>query len=489
MTERQIFLSLREFAKEEFEAKRAKRVEVLRIKKKGTLHYKIGPIEYVVISYFEKSIRIYYFLQGGFLSGANTFSLEDFEKIKKLLEGKTKLLIRFEEKIEKPPTLPELSAKIHREFLKILEKMKYLCNRKPRKIPVISLKKNLGKILIRNNEKVFLDVSLLEKPYETFLISEVLHLLLPRFIENREYWSKVLTVILTPDKCKHFPEYFPSISTSSYIGEEKIKNIFMFLNFLERFEEHFNLKESEMLLQYVLAEDFNRDLHSKASKLYQKIYLNTKDSFWAFKAALFNLTTWNLTDALEIAQKYLDDVNDPKTRIFSEFITSSTNLTIKTVTKLLTKIKRDFTGNNKFLKLLSKSFEAVKSNVLELRIEVDKEYIVGEETSIRVFLENHAKDIPLKNVKVEFKDTIPKNSIRLLEDWSQGYYILEEIKPVGRKVLTVPLVFLKNGRIKIRARAHANDSLNNEYKTDINKRVFVRLSVSGVSFYNAISEK
>ncbi len=476
MTERQIFLSLREFAKEEFEAKRAKRVEVLRIKKKGTLYYKIGPIEYIVISYFENSVRIYYFLQGGFLSGADTFSLKDFEKIKKLLEGKTKLLIRFEEKIEKPPTLPELSAKIHKEFLKILEKLKYLCNCKPRKVPVISLKKNLGKILIRNNEKVFLDVSLLEKPYETFLISEAFHLLLPEFIESREYWSKVLTVILTPDKCKHFPEYFPGISTSSYIGEEKIKNIFMFLNFLKRFEEHFNLKESGMLLQHVLAEDFNRDLYSEASKLYQKIYLSTKNAFWAFKAALFNLIAWNLTDALEIAQKYLNNVNDPTTKIFSEFITSSTNLTIKTVTKLLTKIRQNFSGKNKFLKLLSKSFEAVKNHVLELRMEVDKEYIVGEKTSIGVILENHAKDIPLKNVKVEFKDTIPRNSIRLLEDWSQGYYILEEIKPVERKVLVVPLVFLKNGKIKIRARAYANDSLNNDYKTDINKRVYVRAS-------------
>lgn len=35
MSDRQVFLSLREFAKEEFETKRAKKVEVLRIKKRN----------------------------------------------------------------------------------------------------------------------------------------------------------------------------------------------------------------------------------------------------------------------------------------------------------------------------------------------------------------------------------------------------------------------------------------------------------------------
>ena len=107
MSGRQIFISLREFAKEEFEAKRAKKVEVLKIKRKGAIHYKIGSVEYIALSYFRDSVRIYYFLHGGFLAGADTVSIEDFKQFCKLLEGKTKLLIKLEEKVERPPTLLE----------------------------------------------------------------------------------------------------------------------------------------------------------------------------------------------------------------------------------------------------------------------------------------------------------------------------------------------------------------------------------------------
>ncbi len=478
MSDRQIFISLREFAKEEFEAKRAKKVEVLKIKRKGAIHYKIGPVEYIVLSYFRDSVRIYYFLHGGFLAGADTVSTRDFKRLNKLLEGKAKLLIKFEEKVEKPPTLPELSAKLHKEFLKILEKLKRLCNRRPRDVPVIILKKELDKFLAREGERVLLDASLIEKPYEAFLFFEAFYQILPEFFENREYWSKILTTILLPDQCKNFPEYFPSVSTSFRSREEKIKSIFMFLNFLERFEEHLGAKESKVLLNYVLAKDVSRDLYFEASKLYQEIYLDNKNVFWAFKAALFNLAAWDTKDALEIAQKYLNDFSNPKVKNFSRYIDSSANLAIKAATELLLKIKQDFNADSRFLRLLLESFEAVKSHVLKVNIEPAEEYFVNEETSIKIILENHAKDISLKNIKVRFKDTVPRSSIKLLEDWSQGEYILKEVKPKEAKVLIVPLVFLRSGKIKIRVEASAKDNLNNEYKINTQKRVLVKASTT-----------
>ena len=474
MSDRQIFISLREFAKEEFEAKRAKKVEVLKIKRKGAIHYKIGPVEYIVFSYFRDSVRIYYFLHGGFLAGADTVSTRDFKRLNKLLEGKAKLLIKFEEKVEKPPTLPELSAKLHKEFLKILEKLKYLCNRKPRNVPVIILRKELGKFLVRQEEKILLDASLLEKSCEPFLVYEAFYQMLPDFLEDKEHWSKILTTILVPGQCKHFPEYFPNISVNFLGKEDKIRRIFMFLNFLERFEEHLDVKESKVLLNYILARDVGRDLYFEASKLYQEIYLASKNVFDAFKAALFNLAAWNLKDALEVAQKYLNDPSNFEAKIFFKYVESSANLAIKAVTELLLKIKESFHVDSKFLKLLFESFEAVKSHVLKVNIEPAEEYFANEETSIKIILENHAKDISIKNIKVRFKGTVPRSSVKLLEDWSQGTCILKEIKPKEAEVLIVPLMFLRSGKIKIRVEASAKDHLNNEYKINTQKRILVK---------------
>ncbi|MHA1723173.1 MAG: hypothetical protein ACTSXW_08860 [Candidatus Baldrarchaeia archaeon] len=474
MSDRQVFLSLREFAKEEFEAKRAKKVEVLRIKKKGAIRYKLGPVEYIVISYFRDSVRIYYFLRGGFLAGADTVSIEDFKQFSKILEGKTKLLIKFEEKVEKPPTLPELSARLHKEFLKILERLKYLCNRRPRDVPVVVLRKELGEFLVREGERVLLDASLLEKPYEAFLVYEAFYRILPEFLKEREYWSRILTAILVPGQCESFPEYFPKVSASFRVREEKIRSIFMFLNFLEKFEKHLSVKESKMLLDHVLAKDVGQNLYFEASKLYQEIYLDSKDVFWAFKAALFNLAVWDLKEALEITRKYLNDPNNPKAKVFSKYIDSSANLAIKTSTELLLKIKQDFNTNSKFLRLLFESFETVKKHVLRVEIEPGGEYSIGEETSIRVILENCAKDVLLKKVKVNFENTVPKNSIKLLEDWSQGYCLLEEIRPANRETLLIPLKFLRDGKIKIRIKVHASDSLNNRYKAAVARRIIVK---------------
>ena len=478
MSGRQIFISLREFAKEEFEAKRAKKVEVLKIKRKGAIHYKIGPVEYIVLSHFRDSVRIYYFLHGSFLVGADTISIEDFKQFCKLLEGKTKLLIKLEEKVERPPTLPELSAQLHKEFLKILEKLKYLCNRRPRNVPVIILRKKLGKFLVRQKEKVLLDASLLEKSCEPFLVYEAFYQMLPDFLEDKEYWSKILTTILVPGQCKHFPEYFPNISVNFLSRENKIRSIFMFLNFLERFEEHLNVKESKILLNYILARDAGRDLYFEASKLYQEIYLADENVFDAFKAALFNLAAWNLKDALEVAQKCLNDPSNFKAKIFFKYVEFSVNLAIKATIELLLTIKESFHVDSKFLKLLFESFKAVKSHVLRVDIEPVEEYFANEETSIKIILENHAKDISLKNIKVRFKDTVPRNSVKLLEDWSQGTCIPREIKPKEAEVLIVPLMFLRSGKIKIRIEASAKDNLNNEYKTSTQKRILVKASTT-----------
>lgn len=474
MSDRQVFLSLREFAKEEFETKRAKKVEVLRIKKKGTIRYKLGPVEYIVTSYFRNSVRIYYFLHGGFLVSAYMVSIEGFKQFSKLLEGKTKLLIKFEEKVGKPPTLPKLSAQLHKEFLKILERLKNLCNRRPRDVPVVVLRKGLGEFLVREGERVLLDASLLEKPYEAFLIYEAFYRILPEFLEDREYWSRILTVVLVPGQCEDFLEYFPKVSASFRIREKKIRSISMFLNFIEKFEEHLSVKESKTLLSYVLAEDVGQNLYSEASKLYQEIHLDSKDVFCAFKAALFNLTAWNLEEALEITRKYLNDPSNPKAKVFSKYIDSSANLAIKTSTELLLKIKQDFNTNSKFLRLLLESFETIKKHALRVEIEPSGEYSIGEETYIKVFLENCAKDVLLKEVKVGFENTMPKNSIKLLEDWPQGYCLLEEIRPANRETLLIPLKFLKDGKVKIRIKVYASDSLNNRYKAATSRRIIVK---------------
>lgn len=204
-------------------------------------------------------------------------SIEGFKQFSKLLEGKTKLLIKFEEKVGKPPTLPKLSAQLHKEFLKILERLKNLCNRRPRDVPVVVLRKGLGEFLVREGERVLLDASLLEKPYEAFLIYEAFYRILPEFLEDREYWSRILTVVLVPGQCEDFLEYFPKVSASFRVREKKIRSISMFLNFIEKFEEHLSVKESKTLLSYVLAEDVGQSLYSEASKLYQEIHLDSKD--------------------------------------------------------------------------------------------------------------------------------------------------------------------------------------------------------------------
>lgn len=69
---------------------------------------------------------------------------------------------------------------------------------------------------------------------------------------------------------------------------------------------------------------------------------------------------------------------------------------------------------------------------------------------------------------------MPKNSIKLLEDWPQGYCLLEEIRPANRETLLIPLKFLKDGKVKIRIKVYASDSLNNRYKAATSRRIIVK---------------